>query len=462
MFRNTRHIHFVAIGGVGMSGIAEVLLNLGFTVSGSDLRRSGATDRLAARGARIHIGHAADQIVGADVVVRSTAVTEANSEIREAHRRRIPVIRRAEMLAELMRLKEGVAVAGSHGKTTTTSLTAAVLAAGGLDPTVIVGGKVLALGSGAVLGGGDYLVAEADESDGSFLHLVPTIAVVTNIDHEHVDYYPTLDHLRVAFLSFLQRVPFYGTAVLCLDDPEVRELAPRLDRRVVTYGLGREAEVRADGDSVVAGPQGQTATVLAGDCELGRLRLPQAGRHNLRNALAAVAVARELGVEFERAAAALASFGGVGRRCESRGEHGGVLVVDDYGHHPTEISATMEVARAQGRRIVVLLEPHRYSRTRHFVREFADALAGAAAVGLLPVYAASEPDPGDVDSGLIAAALAARGAGPATALLADPAAVHAWLDTTLQPGDLLLTLGAGDIGRLVPGFCDHLAGAARS
>jgi UDP-N-acetylmuramate--alanine ligase len=461
MFRNTRHVHFVAIGGVGMSGIAEVLLNLGFTVSGSDLNRSANTDRLAARGARIHIGHAADQVVGADVVVRSSAVTEANAELREARRRRIPVIRRAEMLAELMRLKEGVAIAGSHGKTTTTGLCAAALAAGGLDPTVIVGGKVQSYGSGAVLGGGDWLVAEADESDGSFLHLVPTIAVVTNIDLEHVDYYPDLDTLREAFLSFLARVPFYGTAVLCLDDPMVREIAPRLDRRVVTYGLGREAEVRADSESITTRADGQRATVWAGDQELGELRLPQPGHHNLRNALAAIAVARELGVEFELSAAGLRGFAGVGRRCESHGEHGGVLVLDDYGHHPTEITATMEVARAQQRRTVVLFEPHRFSRTRRFVREFADALGAADAVGLMPVYAAGEEDPGDVGSELVADAMAAGG-GRAAAVLDDADAIMAWLDHTLEPGDLLLTLGAGGIGRLVPEICAHLDRAARS
>ncbi len=284
---------------------------------------------------------------------------------------------------------------------------------------------------------------------------MPTIAVVTNIDLEHVDHYPDLDAVRAAFAAFLQRVPFYGTAVLCHDDPEVRELAPGLDRRVVTYGLTREAEVRADDATLVSSADGQSAEVWGGDEHLGRLHLPQPGRHNLRNALAAVAVARELGVAFEVAAAALAGFSGVGRRCESHGEHGGVLVIDDYGHHPTEISATMEVARAQDRRIVVLFEPHRYSRTLRFVDEFADALAGADLVGLLPVYAASEPDPGHADSSLIARALARR-AGREAALLDDLAGVTAWLDATVEPGDLLLTLGAGDVGRMVPDLCRHL------
>ncbi len=461
MFRNTRHIHLVAIGGVGMSGIAEVLLSFGFSVSGSDLRPSPTTERLEALGAIVHAGHAADQVAGADVVVRSSAVTEANVEVREARRRRIPVIRRAEMLAELMRLKEGIAVAGSHGKTTTTSLAAAVLDAGGLDPTVIVGGKVLAVGSGAILGGGEYLLAEADESDGSFLHLIPTIAVVTNIDHEHIDHYPDMDSLRAAFLEFLGRVPFYGTAILCADDPELRELAPHLDRRIVTYGLSREAEVRADEDTLRVDHTGQTAEVYFGDEPMGRLRLTQAGRHNLRNALAALAVGRELEVPFATASSALAGFAGVGRRCESHGEHDGVLVLDDYGHHPTEVAATMEVARAQDRRVVVLFQPHRFSRTRHFAREFADALSGADSVGLLPVYAASEEDPGDSGSELIAAELHQR-SGREAVLLPGPEGLPAWLDEQAASGDLLVTLGAGDIGRLVPGICDHLDGRTAS
>ena len=456
MFGKTRHIHLVAIGGIGMSGIAEILLNLGFTVSGSDLHASATTERLAAHGARIHVGHDAAQIEGADVVVRSSAVTEANCEIQAARQRRIPVIRRAEMLAELMRLKEGVAVAGSHGKTTTTSMTAAVLAAGGLDPTVIVGGQVLALGSNAVLGGGRYLVAEADESDGSFLHLMPTVAVVTNIDHEHVDHYPDLDSLRAAFGDFLARVPFYGTAVLCADDPEVRRLAATLDRRVVTYGLAREAAVRADLDSLVAGPRGQTAAVWADEAPLGVLTLPQPGRHNLRNALAAVAVGRELGVAFPAAAAALAAFAGVSRRGENCGEHAGVLVLDDYGHHPTEITATMDVARAHGRRLAVLFQPHRFSRTRHFARQFAEALTGADLIALLPVYAAGEEDPGNAGSDLIATELERLCAQRAVARLDGPDSALGWLDDELKAGDLLLVLGAGDVGRLVPRLCAHL------
>jgi UDP-N-acetylmuramate--alanine ligase len=454
LFRNTRHIHLVAIGGVGMSGIAEVLLNLGFTVSGSDLRTGPVTDRLASLGATIFAGHDAANIEGADVVVRSSAVTEANSEVAAARARRIPVIRRAEMLAELMRLKYGVAVAGSHGKTTTTTLVAAVLAAGGLDPTVIVGGRIRAMGTNAVLGGGEHLVAEADESDGSFLHLTPTIAVVTNIDHEHVDFYPDLDSLRETFVEFLGRVPFYGACVVCIDDPEVRALLPRIDRQVITYGLSPDARVRAEPLPADGGP-GQAAQVMVDGEPAGEIRLALRGRHNLLNALAAVAVGLELGVPLAAAADGLAASQGVGRRLEEHGEHGGVLVIDDYGHHPTEVRATLAVAREYGRPVAVLFQPHRYSRTACFVREFADALAGAAEVALLPVYGAGE-DPADgCGSDAIAEALAAKGAAVVT-LLGGFDGVAAWLDARVPDGGLVLTLGAGDIGREVGAVCAHL------
>jgi UDP-N-acetylmuramate--alanine ligase len=456
VFRNTRHVHLVAIGGVGMSGIAEILLNLGFQVSGSDLHDSPATERLARLGATIDIGHRAEQVTGADVVVYSSAVTAANPEIVEARRRRIPVIRRAEMLAELMRLKYGIAVAGSHGKTTTTSLVAAVLAEGGLDPTVVVGGRALASGRNAILGSGEYLVAEADESDGTFLRLTPTIAVVTNVDLEHVDHYPDLDTLRDAFAAFLERVPFYGTCVLCADDPEVRALVPRLDRKVITYGVSPDATVRGVPDPAASGDGGAAAVVMAEGRELGRIALRLRGQHNLVNALAAVAVGMELGIAFGQIAAALAAFAGVGRRFEEHGEPGGVRVVDDYGHHPTEVGATLQVARAIGRPVKVLFQPHRYSRTARFPHEFADALAGAQAVALLPVYAAGEePLPG-VDSRLIADALGAKESAP-VALLGDQAEVYPWLDATVGPGDLLLVLGAGDVGRLVDPICAHLS-----
>jgi UDP-N-acetylmuramate--alanine ligase len=455
VFRNTRHIHFVAIGGIGMSGIAEILLNLGFRVSGSDLKASQTTDRLARLGARIHIGHRVEQIAGADVVVYSSAVTEANPEIVEARRRRVPVVRRADMLAELMRLKYGIVVAGSHGKTTTTSLVAAVLAEGRLDPTVIVGGRVLATGANAILGGGEYLVAEADESDGTFLRLVPTIAVVTNIDYEHVDFYPSFAELRAAFASFLERVPFYGTCVLCADDPEVRALVPRLDRKVITYGLDSDAEVRAVPLSGEAAGRANAEVFVEGK-SAGLLDFPLRGRHNLQNAMAAVAAGMELQIPWSQIAAGLASFRGVGRRCEDYGEQAGVRVLDDYGHHPTEIVATMQVARSFGRRVVVLFQPHRYSRTAHFRREFADALVTADVVGLLPIYSAGEdPLPG-VDSETIHQSLIEKGM-TQVVLLGDPEEIPRWLDATVRSGDLLLTLGAGDIGRQVTPICEHLA-----
>jgi UDP-N-acetylmuramate--alanine ligase len=455
VFRNARHIHLVAIGGIGMSGIAEVLLNLGFTVSGSDLHRSPVTERLEQLGAKCFEGHAPENIKGADVVVRSSAVTEANSEVTAARALRVPVIRRAEMLAELMRLKYGITVAGSHGKTTTTSLVAAVLEQGGLDPTVIVGGRVRAMGTNAVLGGGEYLVAEADESDGTFLHLVPTVAVVTNIDYEHIDFYPDLDALRAAFAEFVQRVPFYGACVLCVDDPEVRALLPHLDRKTITYGLSDEAEVRADPGTIVNGDFGQEAVVWRGDSELGPIRMMLRGRHNLQNALAAVAVGLELEVPFDLITAGLAATQGVGRRCEEFGAHDEVLVIDDYAHHPTEVLAIMAVARAFGRPVAALFQPHRYSRTRQFAPEFADALVAADAVGLLPVYAASEAPETGVDSGLIARHLQDKGMDQVT-LLAGHDDIPAWLDQVAPPGSLVLTLGAGDIGRQVQGICDHL------
>ncbi len=456
MFRNTRHIHLVAVGGIGMSGIAEILLNLGFEVSGSDLRESAATRRLTELGATIHLGHRPEQIAGADVVVYSSAVTQANPEIAAARARHIPVIRRAEMLAELMRLKYGIVVAGSHGKTTTTSLVAAVLAAGGLDPTVVVGGRTLATGTNARLGAGEYLVAEADESDGTFLSLTPTVAVVTNVDLEHVDFYPDLDTLRAAFATFLGRVPFYGACVLCVDDPEVRALVPRLDRKILTYGFDKSADVQIATAPRVREAGIQVAEVVVAGQQRGELSLPIRGRHNLQNALAAVAVGTELGLPWPDIQSGLAGFTGVGRRCEEKGEHGGVLILDDYGHHPTEILATLAVARDFGRRVVVLFQPHRYSRTAHFARQFADALALADHVGLLPVYAASEePVPG-VSSELIADALTDKKPHRVD-LLSGPDQVPVWVDRTVLAGDLLLTLGAGDIGRLVASICEHCA-----
>ncbi|MCP4293215.1 MAG: UDP-N-acetylmuramate--L-alanine ligase [bacterium] len=456
IFRNTRHIHFVAIGGIGMSGIAEVLLSMGgFVISGSDLRDSGICDRLRKSGARITIGHQADNITGADVVVRSSAVTEANAEIRAARQQRIPVIRRAEMLAELMLLKQGIAIAGSHGKTSTTSLVASALLNGGLQPTVIVGGVINNIGSNAVTGPGQYLVAEADESDGTFLHLTPTVAVVTNIDYEHVDHYQDMDELRSAFREFLGRVPFYGTCVLCLDDPEVRALIPMLDRRVVTYGLTEFSDVSVDPASIVNTENGQEAQVLIQGQPAGMLSLAMRGRHNLCNALAALAVALDVGVDFDSAAEGIAQSQGVGRRCDIKGEHDGVLVIDDYGHHPTEIQATMEVALSYGRPVSVVFQPHRYSRTESFSHQFAEAMAAASQVALLPVYAASEKPIDGVDSSLIAISLNELDLHDVTLPDSQEELRH-WLKTKVPAGNLLLVSGAGDIGRWVQDICDTL------
>ncbi len=453
IFRNTRHIHFVAIGGIGMSGIAEVLLSMGgFVISGSDLRDSPITERLESLGARITIGHAGSNIEGSDVVVRSSAVTEANIEVREARQRGIPVIRRAEMLAELMLLKQGIAIAGSHGKTSTTSLVASALQSGGLQPTVIVGGVIKNIGSNAVSGPGQYLVAEADESDGTFLHLTPTVAVVTNIDFEHVDHYRDMDALRQAFRDFLGRVPFYGTCVLCLDDPEVRALIPHLDRRTVTYGFAEEADVSVEAGTMADTEAGQTARVLIQGQPAGVLNLQMRGRHNLANALAALAVALDVGIGFEQAAEGIAASEGVGRRCDLKGRHDGVLVIDDYAHHPTEILATMEVALSYGCPVSVIFQPHRYSRTLQFHREFGEALSSANEVTLLPVYAASEEPVDGVGSELIADRLLELGMKDVE-IAEDFSVVADWLNRRVPSGNLLLILGAGDVGRLVPQIC---------
>ncbi len=387
MFRGrVRHIHFVGIGGIGMSGIAEVLLNLGYAVSGSDLKTSDVTRRLESAGARIHLGHAAENVTGADVVVYSSAVQATNVEVDGARERGIPVIRRAEMLAELMRLKYGVAVAGAHGKTTTTSLVATVLSAGGLDPTVVIGGKLNAIGPNARLGQGEILVAEADESDGSFLHLTPTVAVVTNIDPEHLDHWANLEAIQDAFVSFVQKVPFYGLAILCLDHPHVQEILPRLDRRLCTYGFSAQADYRAR-RVTFSGLSTSFEVVRRGE-SLGEFTVRMPGPHNVLNCLATIAVADELGVDPAKTREALATFGGVQRRFTIVGQvgttgpeaEGGVVVVDDYGHHPAEVRATLEAAqRSFSRRVVVLFQPHRHpSEADHYSEHRRASFAGAS------------------------------------------------------------------------------------
>jgi UDP-N-acetylmuramate--alanine ligase len=444
MLRRIKHIHFVGIGGSGMSGIAEVLLNLGYTVSGSDLKRSSVTDRLETLGARIFEGHAEEHVTDAHVAVVSSAVKADNPEVVEARRRGTPVIPRAEMLAELMRLKYSVAVAGSHGKTTTTSLTALVLDRGGLDPTVVVGGRLGVLGSGARLGNGDFLVAEADESDRSFLTLTPTLAVVTNIDREHLDNYKNLADIQDAFVGFVNKVPFYGVAILCLDDTPVQDILPRVQRRVMSYGLSPQAEVAAREVELL--PRESSFTVTWRDEALGSIRLPVPGRHNVVNALAAVAVGLDLGVAFDQIREGIESFTGVDRRFHIRGEAGGVTVIDDYGHHPTEIRATLETVRhfAGARRTVVLFQPHRYSRTKALWDDFCRAFHVADVLLVTDIYAASEASIPGVQSETLVGGIIERGHRHTRYVGSLDQAVAA-LKNEVREGDVVITLGAGNV-----------------
>jgi UDP-N-acetylmuramate--alanine ligase len=439
MFRKREvAIHFVGIGGVGMSGIAEVLLSLGYRVSGSDLKDGEVTRRLAALGGRIGIGHHAAQVEGADVVVVSSAVRPDNPELLAAKARGIPVIPRAEMLGELMRVKDGVAVAGSHGKTSTTAMIAAVFAQAGFDPTVIVGGQARALGSNACLGKGEVLVAEADESDGSFRHLHPMAAVITNIDREHLDHYGSEQALREAFVAFANKVPFYGLVVICADDPQAASLGPELLKRHATYGL-RAGEYR--GEVLETTPQGTKFLVRVRGEVRGQAHIRMPGVHYAQNALAALALADLFGIPFSDYREAMAGLAGVDRRFSVRGEGGGVLVVDDYGHHPTEIAATLAAARLFGRRLVVAFQPHRYSRTRDLLADFAPALSAADLVVLTDIYAAGEA-PLD---GTTTARLCGTFPRDRSPHYAPRRELVDHLQDLLRPGDLLVTLGAGDI-----------------
>jgi UDP-N-acetylmuramate--alanine ligase len=452
MFATSQHAHFIGIGGIGMSGIAEILLSLGMKVSGSDLRRGPVTDRLAQLGAAIYEGHDAGNVAGATVVVTSSAVGAANPEVVEAHARKIPVIQRAEMLAELMRLKYGIAIAGMHGKTTTTSMVSSVLSAGGLDPTVVVGGRVDALGSNARLGTTQYLVAEADESDRSFLKLSPILAVVTNLDREHMDCYRDMDDVERAFLAFMDRVPFYGAVTACIDDPLLKAILPRSRRRVFTYGVAAEADFRLE---FVQIGQGRFARFLVHTAKgpLGPFELHVPGRHNVLNATAAVAIARQLEVPEEKIAEGLNRFRGVDRRFQQRGTARGVTVVDDYGHHPTEIRATLAAARECGhRRIHVVFQPHRFTRTLDLMDQFSDAFQDADTLLVLPIYAASEePIPG-VTAERLAERIedSSRVQGPAVRFAPDFAAAIAAVAAQAGEGDLILTLGAGSVSQLAP------------
>jgi UDP-N-acetylmuramate--alanine ligase len=430
-----------------MSGIAEVLLNLGYEVSGSDVKESEVVVRLRDLGAQVYGSHAAGQVEGADVVVASTAIPEANPEVRRAHELGIPVIPRAEMLAELMRIKYSVAVAGAHGKTTTTSMVGEILARGGLDPTVIVGGRLRAVGAHARLGRGPFLVAEADESDGSFLLLSPTIAVITNIDEEHLDYYQDLEQIRGAFLRFVNRVPFYGTVILPADDPQVATIRPELKRRALTYGFSDDADFRAE--ALEADARGVRFRLTAHGRDEGWFELQVAGVHNARNALAAAAAAWELSVPVPAVRAALRDFVGVGRRLEARGDVRKAAWVDDYAHHPTEIEAALDALRTRyrGRRIVVVFQPHRFTRTKALKPRFASCFNGVDALVLLPIYPAGEAPIEGVSSALLAEAIEQAGGPKVTRAdsfeMAASAAVKA-----LRPGDLLVTIGAGDVYRV--------------
>jgi UDP-N-acetylmuramate--alanine ligase len=454
MFAKIQRIHFVGIGGIGMSGIAEVLLNLGYKVSGSDLKSSPVTQRLSSLGATICEGHRAENITGAEVVVTSTAIDPANPEVAEAHNLHIPVIRRAEMLAELMRLKYGIAVAGMHGKTTTTSMVAAVLAAGGLDPTVVVGGRVDAMGSNARLGRSEYLVAEADESDRSFLKLSPILSVVTNIDREHMDCYRNMGDVKRTFLDFMDRIPFYGMIVACNDDPQLRRLLTKVQRRVMTYGTRRGSDFhirlgQTEPNSDQHRPMSRFKVSYRGK-DLGEFTLHVPGTHNVLNATAAIAVGIGLDVTVEHIRAGLDNFRGVDRRFQLRGKVAGVSVIDDYGHHPTEIRASLAAARQCGfRKIHVIFQPHRYTRTQSLMNEFVHAFDGADSLVVLDIYAASEQPIAGISGEILAQRIKEKGKKESRYQPSTAEAVEA-VAAVADEGDMILTLGAGSVSQIGP------------
>jgi len=447
MYLKKYHIHFVGIGGIGMSGIAELLVNLGYTVSGSDIKSSDITRHLMKLGVAVYDSHAEDQIQGADVVVVSSAVGVENPEVAAAYRSSIPVIPRAEMLAELMRLKYSVAVAGAHGKTSTTSIIAAVMAKGGLDPTVVIGGKLKSIDTNAFLGQGEFIVAEADESDGSFLKITPTIAVVTNIDREHLDYYKDLDTIKGVFLDFIDRVPFYGLSVLCLDNEPIQELIPKIKKRVTTYGMTTQADFQAR--NVTAEGLKSRFNLFHHGQELGEISLNLPGIHNVYNAMSSVAVGLELNIPFPVIKTALETVEGVQRRMEVKGESGGITVVDDYGHHPTEIKMTLQAAREcwPDRRIVVVFQPHRYTRTRALFDEFTRGFYQSDLLFVLPIYAAGEAVIEGVDARHLCEGIQAHGHKEAIFEEGIESAASR-LKRTLKKGDVLLTLGAGDVWKV--------------
>ena len=459
MFRHVKKIHFIGIGGIGMSGIAEVLSNLGFSVSGSDMKKSKNTDRLEAMGLTIHEGHAAENVGDAQVVVYSSAVRPDNPEVLVAKQNGIPVIPRAEMLAELMTLKPyAVAIAGTHGKTSTTSMVATLLVQAGLDPTTVVGGVVDTLGSNAKLGASDWFVTEADESDRSFLMLYPTIALVTNIDKEHMESYKGMDDVVQCFTDFVNKVPFFGAAVICLDDPNVQLIIPNIKRRRVTYGLTAQADISAH-DIRYNDSFGSTFTVWRGSETLGEIALPVPGKHNVYNALGATAVALELDIPFETIASAFTTFKNANRRFQFKGEERGITVVDDYGHHPTEILATLSAAKnsAGGRRTVVVFQPHRFSRTQELMDEFALAFNNADVLFVLDIYAASETPIKGITAEVLTDNIRKYGHKNAT-YIGDVDTAAGKVAGTLQEGDLVITLGAGSVTRLSDEILEILRG----
>ena len=455
MYGRIKKIHFIGIGGIGMSGIAELLLNQGYRVSGSDLRESDTTRRLAEFGGEIMIGHKAENISEVDVVVTSTAVKADNPEVVEAYRQHVAVIPRAEMLAELMRMKYGIAIAGTHGKTTTTSMMSVVLHHAGIDPTAVIGGKLDAFGSNAKLGRGKFLIAEADESDGSFMHLSPTIAVVTNIDADHLDYYSGLDEIKEIFIEFINKVPFFGRAVLCLDDPNVQDILPEVKKRYLTYGFSPQADFYA---TDVQHRQGRTSFVahFQGK-ELGRISFKLPGRHNVLNALSVVAVAMELEIPFQTIIGGFRNFGGLQRRFQVRDEVNAVMIVDDYGHHPAEIKATLAAAKAGWKkRVVAVFQPHRYSRTAALIEDFQTAFYQADLLVITDVYAAGE----EAIEGATGEALAQRVSEhghKATFYRQSFAEITELLAEQVEPGDMVVTLGAGNINQV----CELLANRLR-
>ncbi len=462
MFRRIQRIHFVGIGGIGMCGLAELLHNQGYRISGSDLKEGPTVQRLRALGVEVQIGHNASNVGGADVVVYSSAVRKNNPELLEAEKLKLPVIPRAEMLAEVMRLKNGIAVGGSHGKTTTTSLIAHLLQSAGLDPTAVIGGRVRAGESdatGARLGSGEFLIAEADESDGSFLRLSPVIAVITNIDSEHLDHYGTFEAVQEAFVAFANRIPFWGLSIVCIDHPGVQAILPRLTRRTLTYGFSPQADLSASDLEICDG--GTRFRVRHHETELGTLWIPLPGKHNVLNALAALAVTLELEISFATSVTAFRSFLGVERRFETKGEVAGIRVVDDYGHHPAEIRATLAAAReVQPKRVVVIFQPHRYTRTQSLFEDFATAFHDADLLLLTEVYSAGEdPIPG-IDAASLSNAIRAHGHRHVQCVPDLDKTIDALLPE-LQTGDLVITLGAGSVSKLGPVLLRRLREGAR-